>query len=100
MNSNLGVCRILLGKSFGGAERLFIDLTLELQQAGVDVLALCNPHTRIAAELKAAGANCVFIRYMYLFGPVTVSFTHTICRLNELGELGCRAGAQAFGKSM
>lgn len=62
MNSDLGVCQILLGKSFGGAERLFVDLTLELQQAGVDVLAICNPHTRIAADLKAAGANCVFIQ--------------------------------------
>ncbi len=60
--SGLRVCQVLLGKGFGGAERLFVDLTLELQQAGVDVLPICSPDSRTAAELKATGTHCALIQ--------------------------------------
>lgn len=69
-SDELRVCQILLGKGLGGAERLFVDLTLELQQAGVDVLAICNPNVKISSQLQENGVNCIFIQEASSWDPL------------------------------
>lgn len=49
------VCQILLGDGYGGAERLFVDLSVELSTRGISVGVLCRPGFKGLLELEAAG---------------------------------------------
>lgn len=37
------ICQVMLAKGFGGAERYFVDLCMELARRGHQVLAVCHP---------------------------------------------------------
>lgn len=37
------ICQVMLAEGFGGAERYFVDLSMELARRGHDVLAVCHP---------------------------------------------------------
>lgn len=58
----LRVCQVLLGEAFGGGERLFVDLSIELRARDVEVLAVCRPGTRMFTALEAAGVPLLGMR--------------------------------------
>lgn len=37
------ICQVMLAQGFGGAERYFVDLSMELARRGHEVLAVCHP---------------------------------------------------------
>lgn len=37
------ICQVMLARGFGGAERYFVDLSVELARRGHEVLAVCHP---------------------------------------------------------
>jgi len=52
------ICQVLFGKGYGGAERLFVDLSIELSRRGISVAVMCRPEFKGLSELQKAGLVC------------------------------------------
>ena len=50
---------VMLSKGFGGAERHFVDLTLEMAMRGHDVQAICHRDFNAASEFAGVANLCV-----------------------------------------
>lgn len=53
------ISQVMLAKGFWGAERHFVDLTLEMAKRGHDVQAICHRDFRAAKELHGVANLCV-----------------------------------------
>lgn len=60
----------MLGKGFGGAERLFVDLVIEQNAAGIKVLPICHPRGKARQLIEAAGIKCACVRSMGWWDPL------------------------------
>jgi glycosyltransferase involved in cell wall biosynthesis len=57
------VFQLCAGAAAGGAEAAFVDFTIALHQAGVDVTPICRPHPSMLEPLRAAGLTPVTLPF-------------------------------------
>lgn len=74
------VCQVMLAKGFGGAERLFVDLVIELHIAGVPVLPVCHPQGKSRELLEEAGIKCSCIRSLGWWDPIAPQRINRLAR--------------------
>ncbi len=68
------VCQVMLAKGFGGAERYFVDLSLELARRGHNVLAVCHPRGMARERLgQMAGLEIATISSLGTWDPFVVN---------------------------
>ena len=60
-NMTLKITQLMISKGFGGAERLFIDMSLALAETGVKVQAICHKDFVKKSALQHPGIMPVFI---------------------------------------
>jgi len=64
------VCHVMLAKTFGGGNRLCVDLCLKLHAIGIDVMCICQPDTQAYKMLEEGGILCVPIKTLGWWDPV------------------------------